>query len=215
MTPMARLKLILFLFSSSLLAVFIAFSPALAAYRLILKNGSVLEGIGSYECVKGEVRFQYGGGTIGIPKSDVLRIEKSSVEPTVVLPEYTAPAKQPQAKSPARPAANAGRLAEIDRRLAGIKAKEDEYQQLKEQYQEVMLRIQNLFNMGRAVTRSDKNYNQALNPQQQQMLQANFISKQQLEAKIKDMETNVLPPLMQEKARLLQEKQELESEGGQ
>ncbi|MDA8087516.1 MAG: hypothetical protein M0Z75_12530 [Nitrospiraceae bacterium] len=219
MTPMMRFKLMAFAFLLSISAFFLAVSPALAAYRLILKNGSVLEGIGSYTRADGEIRFQYGGGTIGIPEKDVLRIEKSRQEPTVVLPEYTAPAKKTQAQ-PSRPKTNnSGRLAEINRRLAEIKAKEDEYRQLKAQYQEVMLRIQNLFNQGRQAAigagksqiQANQQYGQFLGPAQQQMVQANFLAKQQLEAKIKDMETNVLPPLMQEKARLLQEKQELES----
>lgn len=215
MTPMKSLKLAFL----AVMAVLLAVSPALAAYRFVLKNGSVLDGISSYECAGREYRFQYGGGSIGIPKKDVLRIEKSSEETTIVLPEIKLPqTKQKAAQPAAGREKNPARLAEINRRLAEIQAKEDEYQKLKAQYQEVMLRIQNLFNQGRQSAmqsgkgqlQANQQYNQYLGPAQQQMLQANFLAKQDLEAKIKDMETNVLPPLRAEKARLLQEKQDLE-----
>ncbi|MDA8387072.1 MAG: hypothetical protein M0Z58_00240 [Nitrospiraceae bacterium] len=217
---MARLKLIAVSFSLLALS-FLLVSPAMAAYRLILKNGSVLEGIESYERQAGELKFQYAGGTIGVPEKEVLRIEKYTEElpPVQYVPTPAAKTETPQAVPAGHP--NAARLAAIDRRLAEIQSKEEEYKKLKAQYQEVMLRIQNLFNLGRqAAIRAGKSqlqanqqYNLYLGPAQQQMVQTNFLTKQELEAKIKDMETNILPPLEQEKARLLQEKKELEGEG--
>lgn len=225
MTPMARLRFFIFFVFAAVFLLFADFplfpgaSQAHAAYRLILKNGSVLEGIASYVHSGGELKFQYAGGTIGVPERDVLRIEK--YKETLPPVEYVPP---PPPKTQAPPPAvskghpNAARLRAIDERLAEIKATEEKYQKLKAQYQEVMLRVQNLFNMGRAAAiragksqlQAEQQYNLYLSPQQQQMVQANFISKQELEAKIKDMETNVLPPLEQEKARLLSEKQQLQ-----
>ena len=212
-----------FLFFTAVLALslFSAASPAQAAYRVILKNGSVLDGIASYECQAGELKFQYAGGTIGVPEKEVLRIKKYKEE---LPPIEYAPPPAPKAQTPPPQMSgghpNAARLAAINKRLAEIQAKEDEYKKLKAQYQEVMLRIQNLFNLGRqAAIRAGKSqlqanqqYNLYLSPQQQQMVQANFITKQELEAKIKDFQTNILPPLEQEKARLLAEKQEMETE---
>ncbi len=47
-----------------------------AAYKIYLKNGSVIRAL-SYEKIKGEVRLQLDSGVIGIPESEILRIKEA------------------------------------------------------------------------------------------------------------------------------------------
>lgn len=234
MTPMKRFLFLLIalpVFSS--LFLFLFTSAAHAEYRIILKNGSVIEGIGSYTRTDGRIEFILEGGTVGIPLKDISKIQKYGEEGgSVQLPSYTPPKENTAPKagtSGPSSGLSAGqkklledRLAQINRRLAKIKLTEDEYKKLEDQYQEVMLRIQNLFNQGRqnaiAAGKSplvaNQQYIQFLTPEQRQMVQLNFLSKQDLEEKIKDMETNILPPLKDEKRRLLDEKQQVEDQLG-
>ncbi len=235
MTPMKRYPSIqsafllsfFFLFSA---AFFLFAKPAHAAYRIYLKNGSVISGIGSYERSDGNIEFPMGGGTVGIPVKDISKIEKYKEEGgAFAAPAYTPPSTEKTTPQVSQPGPSSGqkkalkdRLAGIDRQLQKIKEKEAEYQKLKDQYQEVMLRIQNLFNIGRqrAIAAGEsplvanQQYLQFLSPQEHQMVQANFIDKQDLEEKIKDMETNVLPRLKEEKQRLLDEKQQIRDQLG-
>ncbi len=237
MTPMKRSLSIpsvflpvlsVFLFSMA----FLFAAQAHAAYRIYLKNGSVISGVGSYARSDGNIEFSIGGGTVGIPVKDIAKIEKYEEEGgTVEAPAYAPPAKEKNKTTPqaGQPGPSSGqkkairdRLAGINRRLEKIKEKEAEYQKLKDQYQEVMLRIQNLFNQGRqraiaageSPLTANQQYLQFLTPEEHQMVQANFLEKQDLEEKIKDMETNVLPRLKEEKQRLLDEKQQAEAQLG-
>jgi hypothetical protein len=49
--------------------------PADAAYKIYLTNGSVISGVSSYEKKSGEVTIFFGGGAMGIPEKDILKIE--------------------------------------------------------------------------------------------------------------------------------------------
>lgn len=227
MTPVKRSSIIML----AVFAILFSFiSVSYAAYRIILKNGSVIEGIGSYERSDGQIEFSLGGGTVGIPVKDISKIEKYEEGEGVQLPEYTPPKEKAAPKFVAPESGISSgqkkeledRLAQINARLARIKVKEDEYKKLKSDYQEVMLRIQNLFNLGtqramaagKSQLQANQQYIQFLTPQEQQFVQTNFLNKQDLEEKIKDMETNVLPPLKDEKQRLLDEKQQIEEQLG-
>jgi hypothetical protein len=48
-----------------------------AAYKIYLKNGSEISGVSSYEKRAGEVIIYYGGGSIGIPEKDIVKIEET------------------------------------------------------------------------------------------------------------------------------------------
>jgi hypothetical protein len=50
-----------------------------AAYKIYLKNGSVISGVSSYEKKDGEVLIHLGGGSMGIPEKDILKIEESGI----------------------------------------------------------------------------------------------------------------------------------------
>lgn len=51
--------------------------PASAAYKIYLKNGSAISGVSSYEKKDGEVLIHLGGGSMGIPEKDILKIEET------------------------------------------------------------------------------------------------------------------------------------------
>jgi hypothetical protein len=48
-----------------------------AAYKIYLKNGSEISGVSSYEKRGGEVIVYFGGGSIGIPEKDIVKIEET------------------------------------------------------------------------------------------------------------------------------------------
>ena len=48
-----------------------------AAYKIYLKNGSVISGVSSYEKGNGDVNIFFGGGSMGIPAKDILKIEEA------------------------------------------------------------------------------------------------------------------------------------------
>lgn len=59
-----------------LVFVFVPFS-ANAAYKIYLKNGSVIPGVSSYEIKNGEVSIYFGGGSMGVPEKEILKIEET------------------------------------------------------------------------------------------------------------------------------------------
>jgi hypothetical protein len=74
-----------------------------AAYTIYLKNGSEISGVSSYEKKGGEVIIYFGGGSMGIPEKDIVKIESteapekdfSKEEVTVPEAEKTAPSVPP------------------------------------------------------------------------------------------------------------------------
>jgi len=80
-----------------------------AAYTIYLKNGSEISGVYSYEKKGGEVIIYFGGGSIGIPEKDIVKIESteapekdfSKEEITVPETEKPAPATVPAEEPPA------------------------------------------------------------------------------------------------------------------
>jgi hypothetical protein len=51
--------------------------PADAAYKISLRNGSVITGVSSYEKNNGEVTIYFGGGSMGVSQKDILKIEET------------------------------------------------------------------------------------------------------------------------------------------
>jgi chromosome segregation ATPase len=48
-----------------------------AAYKIYLKNGSVISGVSSFEKKAGKVTIYFGGGSLGISEKDILKIEET------------------------------------------------------------------------------------------------------------------------------------------
>ncbi|GAB4390692.1 MAG: hypothetical protein Kow0025_24460 [Thermodesulfovibrionales bacterium] len=221
---------------SLLVAVFLvlaAASEAPAAYKIYLRNGSVISGVGAYVKSGGEVRFSYGGGVAAVPENDVLRIEQYG-GPAEAAGDAEAPAPAAEAE-PAAPSegqgeaqpqgpseadrARADRLRQeverINGRLAEIGEKEDELARTKQEYDRIRLRIEILFQQGRkgaiAAGKSEAQWFQFLPAKERQWAQMNSIKKNELEAKIKSLEEE-LAPMADEKQRLMEERGRLEGE---
>jgi hypothetical protein len=88
------------------LLIFILLLPVSsdAAYTIYLKNGSEISGVSSYEKKGGEVIIYFGGGSIGIPEKDIMKIESTeATEEDFTKEEVTTPATE----KPAPPAVTA------------------------------------------------------------------------------------------------------------
>jgi len=71
-----------------------------AAYTIYLKNGSEISGVYSYEKKGGEVIIYFGGGSIGIPEKDIVKIESTEApEKDFSKEEITAPETEKPAPS--------------------------------------------------------------------------------------------------------------------
>jgi hypothetical protein len=76
----------------------VSVSNADAAYKIYLKNGSVIKGVSYYEKSGGEIKFYFEGGAVGIPETDILKIETSKETPDKEK------AKPPVTEKPIEPA---------------------------------------------------------------------------------------------------------------
>lgn len=209
-----------------------------AAYRVHLKNGSVIVGVTHIERANGEVILYFHGGTVGIPDGDILKIEEyTSIEkkPPVEAPSVEtdlppapfaappspaappAPAPSPEAKKAEaeKIASLKKKLDEINREIEAINAMEQGLSDMKEEFRRVRLRIENLYQTGRkralADGKSETQYLQYLTPEERGWIQSNFIKKRQMEPDIERAEAE-LSRFLEGKERLLREKEKTEEE---
>lgn len=205
----------------------IFYLPSEAAYKIYLKNGSVIKGISAYTEEGGMIRFHYGGGVVSLPVGDVLKIEETKAplppaeEPVMAVPEAPEPSA-PAPETPQAPARDAAReaalkenLARIEDRLREIEEKEAEAQRVEAEYDRVRLRIELLFQQGRRAAaeagRSQAEWFQFLPVKERQWAQMNSIKKNQLESQLEALKQE-LEPLREEKERLEEEKSEVQDE---
>ncbi|MDA8175063.1 MAG: hypothetical protein M0018_10840 [Nitrospiraceae bacterium] len=214
-----------------LLALLFVFSaiPAFGAYRIYLKNGSVISGLPNIEKKDGQVKFLYHGGMIGVPDSEVLKIEQYTPGAgEKLVPEHAVPsAPAPKTVKPhaggkgqsARESQIQNQIAIDDGALQRLQVKLDKYKDLQDEYYQVRLRIENLFEKGRnAAMAAGKSplvanqvYMQYLSPDEQSMVQSNFIRKGQLED-IFNRKKDEIAADRRKKADLLREKAHLEDQ---
>jgi hypothetical protein len=211
------------------IALLLLFSAAShAAFNIHLKNGSVFKGVPQYEEVDGELRFRYLGGTVGIPLDNVENIEATGgagVAPetgttgTTGIRERSKPVVPAYQKEPLKPAVDTGpikrKIAEIDKRLAVLNAAISDYDDKKEEYDKVRLRIEVLFQKGIAAA---KNVNgdpakwfQYLPPQEREWAQLNTLKKNKLKKELEDLDVRMAPAIS-ERNSLLGQKKSLEQE---
>lgn len=107
--------------------------PADAAYKIYLRNGSVISGVSTYEKGNGEVTIFFGGGSMGIPAGDILKIEDTEAPerdfrtPAVPGGQEEAPAAAPPAEETGDKSARIDALwAELDSINSEIQAVEEE-----------------------------------------------------------------------------------------
>ncbi|MBI4685710.1 MAG: hypothetical protein HY755_10980 [Nitrospirae bacterium] len=157
-----------------------------AAYKIYLKNGSVIKGVSHYEKSMEEIRFYFEGGMIGIPESDVLKIE-NTMEQIMDMKATEKPSEER-----ARPAEIKESTEEIsalkahadasEKRLRAISQKESELKKEEEDRQRTMVRIQNLYL---------KSARGTITPGEKSMLKQNMIIKRKLDSDKQKLETEL------------------------
>lgn len=199
-----------------ILAIVLTASTSWAAFNVYLKNGSVLKGIEAYEEVDGNVQFRALGGTIAIPKSDIVKIEDTTVLPEAPVGTFEgvpAAPKPPEKRVDARPIKN--RISRIDDRLKVIQGEEDKVNALKSEFDRVRLRIEVLFQKGRKAALKaggkESDWFKYLVGQDREWAQLNTLKKRDLTRRIGEAES-AFAPLAVEKAALTDQKQALNAE---
>lgn len=198
-----RIKNILFLLST----IYCLLSTAImadASYRIYLKNGSVIKGVSHYEKLEGEIRFSFGGGTVGIPETAILKIEitreppdekkglpssKEKIMPAEPERRVESPIWNREKDSPV----TKPHPAEIGKKSAEIKQKETALRKIEEDLNKTMIRIQSLYSkIGKGTITADE----------RSMLQQNMVKKRRLEDD-KEKLKEELKTLLEEKERLI------------
>ena len=197
--------------------------PAYAAFRVYLKNGSVISGVLTHQVDADELMVTTKLGTFGVPRNEVLKIEeyKQSEEEDSPEPAKSTDTAQPPAIKSDKDHKKAAsqqtkpppplqdkmnqlktRLSEIETRLSFIQSREDRVKQLNDEYGVTKLRIENLYQISRS---------RPLTSVEQQQNQMNFLRKRKLEEEAAQLKPEV-DALMQEKAGLQQEKEQIEQQ---
>lgn len=106
-----------------------------AAYKIYLKNGSVITGASSYEKKGGEYIINFGAGSLGISEADVLKIEKTEAPELEFTPKEMPeeegkerekpPAEVPSEDKDEKIKVLRTELDNIDSELKGIEATEE------------------------------------------------------------------------------------------
>lgn len=105
---------------------------ASAAYKIYLKNGSEISEASSYEKRNGEVVIHFGGGSMGIPEKDILKIEKTGISEKGFTGAEAPPEEKAKTSEPTKPPADDKRnrfsalQAEYDKVISEIRAAEAE-----------------------------------------------------------------------------------------
>jgi len=164
--------------------------PADAAYKIYLKNGSVMSGVSSYEKKNGEVTIYFGGGSIGVPERDILKIEETGApEKDFRAPEV--PGRQEEAPPAAPPAEETGnKSARADALRADLDSVDSEI---------------------RAVEEEEARTVKAINDRKGARLTYNALQMRQLESDLAPLRQE-LSNIQVKKGGLLQKKATIESE---
>ena len=130
-----------------LLFILILLMPASsdAAYKIYLKNGSVLSEVGSYERKGGEVTVYFREGSIRIPENDIQKIEETESFEKELRPKETTEIQQKPtevAPAPQVPVDDKGTRAsalraELDAVYSEIRALEEQEARLVAQINEI------------------------------------------------------------------------------
>jgi hypothetical protein len=156
-----------------------------AAYKIYLKNGSVMKGISHYTKAEGEVRFYFGGGIIGIPETEILKIESSdeparditvTEKPSMERPEPIKAAQPDIVEKPKETPVQEDKSTKINEAIA---KKEAELKKVEEEYKKTMIRIQSLYLKSSKGTITDD---------ERSMLQQNMAKKRKIEDEKKTLE---------------------------
>lgn len=164
--------------------------PALAVYKIYLKNGSVISGVSTYEKKDGEVLIHLGGGSMGIPEKDILKIEESGVSEKDFTARESNDDKQKEA--PSEPLKGSGN------------DKRSRFSALQAEYDAVISEI-------RAAEGEETRLVNAINEKTGQRTKYNVYQFKQLEKEIEPLKQE-LEAVRNKKAELVKRKNALEDE---
>jgi chromosome segregation ATPase len=162
-----------------------------AAYKIYLKNGSVISGVSSFEKKTGEVTIYFGGGSLGISEKDILKIEETAA-PEKDFRSQEVPEKQEkpgEAAAPAKESANdkSGRVSALRAQLEAITS---EIKTVEEQEAKIVAEI---------------------NAKRGQRLKYNIYQLRQMEKEVEPLQQELFT-IQQKKGELLQRKASIEGE---
>lgn len=166
-----------------LLFILILFLPvhSEAAYKIYLKNGSVITGASSYEKKDKEYIINFGAGSLGISEADVLKIEKTEA------PEMEFTPKEPteeEVKEKEKPPAEAP-SEDKDEKIRSLKTELDSIDsELKD--------IENREEMIRASIEEKRGEKLKWNPYQRHLLDKEIEPLQNELSKIQERKTELL-----------------------
>ena len=161
-----------------------------AAYKIYLKNGSVISGVSSYEKTNGDVSIFFGGGSMGIPAKDILKIEETET-PEMDFRMKQAPEGREEAPPPPPPP-----METIDR--------SPQVNSLKTQIESVDAEI-------KATETEEANLVQRINDRRSARLSYNSLQMRQLESDLAPLRQQ-LSDVQMNKGALLQKKADLEAQ---
>ncbi len=199
-SQVSSFKLSTILYLASCILYLVSVSDADAAYKIYLKNGSVIKGVSYYEKSKGEIKFYFEGGMIGIPETDILKIESTEepVKDVKASKELSEAVEAERRVSP--PVADITketpepktRPDEINKILEEISQKETELKKVEGDLLTTKVRIQALYS---------KSVKGTITSEERSMLQQNMVKKRKLEDDKKRLEDE-LKALYEKKGQL-------------
>lgn len=162
-----------------------------ATYKIYLKNGSVISGVSSYEKADGDVNVFFGGGSMGIPAGDILKIEETEA------PEMDFRMKQaPEGREEAPPPPSPPPMETIDR--------SPQVDSLKAQIEGVDAEL-------KATETEEADLVQRINDRKNVRLSYNSLQLKQLESDLAPLRQQ-LSDVQMKKGALLQKKADLEAQ---
>ncbi len=197
--------------------------PAEAAYRIYLKNGSVIKGVKSYKKTDGTVRLTFPGGTAEFPESDIEKIEKGDniIEEqlkTEELQKTTKEKEPPKAKGPDVEKTIQGlkqKIEKIEGEFLELKRQESEAEKLRAEFDEVTQRLDFLFRKGRAAAinagKGEPNWFLFLTPQEQEWSKLNLLRQNELKTLLAESEKDI-EEIARKREYLLNEKGSIENQ---
>jgi len=112
-----------------------------AAYKIYLKNGSVIPGVSSYEKTNGDVNIFFGGGSMGIPAKDILKIEESNAPEMDFRMKQAPEGREVAPPPPPSPSETIDRSPQVDSLKAQIEAVDAELKATETEEADLVQRI--------------------------------------------------------------------------
>lgn len=167
-----------------------------AAYKIYLKNGSVIKGVSSYQEKGREVTIYFSTGSMVIPKENILKIEEKESPGSESVPEEKEEVQQKQEKAgePTAPSQTPEPATDRNARMDELKAELDS----------VNAEIS-------SAEKEEARLTASINEKTGSRFQYNLIQIKQLEKELEPLRQE-LSDVQQKKAELIKRRDEIEAE---